>query len=74
MYDRYEHRFTVSAIRTPAGVSWSLEEMDPELTVYDKVIEQWVDLPSEGMLADDDMKMTKDLARRLGIDLKLIRP
>jgi hypothetical protein len=66
MYDRYAHMFTVSAVRTPAGIVWSLEETDPELTIWDKVMECWVDM-APGLLTDDDMKMIKILKQRLFI-------
>ena len=68
MYDRYEHRFTVSAIRTPAGISWSIEESDPEFTIYDRVTEQWVDM-APGQLTDDDNRMINILTQRLQIEL-----
>ena len=68
MYDRYEHRFTVSAIRTPAGISWSIEESDPEFTIYDRVTEQWAFM-APGQLTDDDNKMINILTQRLQIEL-----
>jgi len=68
MFDRYEHRFTVSAIRTPAGISWSIEESDPELTIWDKEKECWVDM-GIGMTYEDDSEMTRYLKQRLHIPL-----
>jgi hypothetical protein len=68
MYDRYKHIFTVSAIRTPAGISWSLEETDPELTIWDKENECWADM-APGQLTDDDNKMMNILTQRLRIEL-----
>jgi hypothetical protein len=68
MYDRYRHIFTVSAVRTPAGISWSLEDTEVGKAIFDMKNECWSDM-APGQLTDDDNKMMNILTQRLQIEL-----